>query len=49
VPDRPQERYPLGYRRAGGEYELSFRYAGPGMNECTYRSAAAAWRCHGDF
>jgi hypothetical protein len=28
VADAPQERYPLGYRRATDQYELSFRYAG---------------------
>ena len=49
IPDRPQERYPLGYRRVAGHYELTFRYAGPGMNECAYRSATAAWACRGYF
>ena len=49
VPDAPQEHYPLGYRRATDQYALSFRYAGPGMNECTYHSAAAAWGCRGYF
>jgi hypothetical protein len=49
IPDRRQERYPLGYRRVAEQCELSFRYAGPGMNECTYRSATAAWDCRGYF
>lgn len=48
VPDRERERYPLGYRRTVDGYELTFRYAGPGMNTCTY-TPAARWKCGGYF
>ena len=49
VPAHPQERFPFEYRRAAGQYTLGFRYVGPGMNECTYHSAAATWDCSGYF
>jgi hypothetical protein len=49
VPRREQEAYPLAYTRTATGYELSFRYAGPGMNECTYRVPPGAWECGGYF
>ena len=49
VPTRTQEQYPLEYRADSGGYELAFRYVGPGMNVCRYRSAAAKWNCGGYF
>ena len=32
----------------GTSYSLSFRYAGPGMNVCTY-TPETAWRCYGYY
>ena len=49
VPTRAQERYPFEYRADSGAYELTFRYVGPGMNRCRYRSAARKWSCGGYF
>ncbi len=48
TPSAPQENYPLEYRRLDHSYELSFRYAGPGMNRCTY-SPLSDWQCRGWF
>lgn len=47
-PDAPQELWPFTYARVDEEYELSFHYAGPGMNTCTYRPSTG-WKCHGAF
>jgi hypothetical protein len=49
VPDHPQASYPLAYRPAPDQYALTFRYVGPGMNECTYRPGAASWDCSGHY
>lgn len=49
VPRREQEAYPLEYTRTANGYELSFRYVGPGMNECTHRVPPGAWECEGYF
>lgn len=35
IPEGPQHRA-LQYRRVGDSYKLTFKYAGPGMNKCTY-------------
>ena len=38
------------YRRLeSDDYEVSFRYAGPGMNTCAYRATARKWSCSGLF
>ena len=37
------------YRSDSGDYELSFRYYGPGSNRCTYRGSAGKWSCSGLF
>ncbi len=37
------------YDRLSDGFELSFRYVGPGMNRCTYRSSTKAWTCSGYF
>ncbi len=37
------------YHRLSDGFELSFRYVGPGMNTCTYRSSTKAWTCGGYF
>lgn len=49
TPAHPQEHYPWSYTRKGDTYELQFRYVGPGMNECTYRSVARDWKCRGYY
>ncbi len=48
APARTQEKYPFGYRRIDGRYELSFHYAGPGFNTCTY-TPERGWKCYGAF
>ena len=40
---------PLGYVRSGADFELSFQYVGPGMNECKYHSSTKGWACSGHF
>jgi hypothetical protein len=37
------------YRADSGDYVLSFRYTGPGSNECRYRGSVGAWTCSGLF
>src|SRR5690348_7641586 len=44
VPEPGREHYPLEYRATPGGYQLTFRYAGPGMNDCTYTSHDARWK-----
>jgi hypothetical protein len=47
VPDAPQESFPLEYRRLDAGYSLTFRYVGPGINECRFESISSTWSCHG--
>ena len=43
-------RVPVEYRRlASDDYEVSFRYVGPGSNHCAYRASARVWSCSGLF
>ena len=49
VPTRPQEQYPLEYERDSTGFVLTFRYVGPGMNECRYTAAKREWECSGYF
>ena len=40
------------YARKGDAYELTFSYAGPGINHCTHYSAPLddrRWSCGGDY
>jgi hypothetical protein len=37
------------YTRQGDAYELSFQYAGPGMNTCTWTTGTRRWDCSGYF
>jgi len=39
---------PWEYRSERDSYELTFRYAGPGMNRCVY-SPEKHWQCHGYY
>ena len=41
--------YPFTYRSDGTGFVLSFRYVGPGMNECDFASKGRSWRCGGYF
>jgi len=50
----PASGQPLGlqYKLRGEHYELSFSYAGPGVNHCSYDSSAAEpqrWKCRGYY
>lgn len=52
LPQMPERATAFGiqYTRASEKsYTLLFRYAGPGMNVCTYKSEAKAWSCYGYF
>jgi hypothetical protein len=53
VLDRPtgsQQHYSWEYRRrAPDAFVLSFRYVGPGMNECRIGSAERRWSCSGYY
>jgi len=40
---------PLAYTKTGPDYEVIFRYYGPGSNNCTFRSSDPRWRCRGSF
>ena len=40
---------PYVYRRIGEDFELSFTYVGPGMNECRFRASRKTWACSGHF
>jgi len=43
-------RAPVEYSKlASDDYEVSFRYVGPGSNHCTYRASARVWSCSGLF
>lgn len=41
--------YPFEYERTQQGYRLSFKYTGPGMNECRYTPEAEEWDCHGYY
>lgn len=45
----PHPGYPLRYRRTPDGYALTFRYTGPGMNECTWTPRSREWDCSGYF
>ena|SRR6266566_8021611 len=43
-------RAPVEYHKLqGDDYEVSFRYVGPGMNECHYKGSSRKWSCSGHF
>src|SRR6266576_334353 len=43
-------RAPVEYHKLqGDDYEISFRYEGPGMNECHYQGSSRKWSCSGYF
>lgn len=39
----------LEYREDNGEFEISFRYVGPGVNTCVYASKTKNWNCTGYY
>ncbi|HEU4884471.1 MAG TPA: hypothetical protein VFT45_19595 [Longimicrobium sp.] len=45
----PEPGEPLEYHRTEGGYDLTFRYVGPGMNECTWTPMRRSWDCSGYF
>jgi len=47
VPRSTFTKAPFDYRRAGDDFELSFRYFGPGVNDCVFRASKRAWACSG--
>lgn len=49
IPGRKLERYPLEYERSATDFILSFRYVGPGMNNCRFRASSRRWECSGYF
>lgn len=44
-----QPEYPFEYTHTYQGYLLTFRYTGPGMNECTYSQPPGTWKCGGHF
>jgi hypothetical protein len=44
-----QPEYPFSYMRTDDGYLLTFRYAGPGMNDCMYSQPPGKWKCGGHF
>jgi hypothetical protein len=44
-----QPAWPFEYQRTYDGYLLTFRYSGPGMNDCTYAQPPGKWRCGGRF
>ena len=48
-PLAPEQPFPFEYRRTPDGYRLGFRYQGPGMNVCTYRSGSGRWTSHGYY
>lgn len=50
--ERPSITYGFHYVLRDGAFELTFGYAGPGVNRCTYHSATLEgkpWRCSGYY
>ena len=45
----PNAGHPLRYERTADGYALTFRYTGPGMNECTWTPTSRRWDCSGYF
>lgn len=45
----PVPGHPFRYGRAPDGYTLTFRYVGPGMNECTWTPVSRSWNCSGYF
>lgn len=46
-PTFTEDGSPLRYDSDGANFELGFKYSGPGMNECVYSSVTREWSCHG--
>lgn len=44
-----QAPYPFEYMHTDDGYLLTFRYSGPGMNDCEYSQPPGKWRCGGHF
>ena len=49
LPSGVQEHYPFEYHRAESNFKLSFRYVGPGMNQCTIEGTHRTWECSGHY
>ena len=49
LPEEDIKSMRVTYFSGGANYELSFSYAGPGMNKCTYTSEKQAWSCIGYY
>jgi len=48
--DPVADRAPVEYHKVqDDDYEVSFRYVGPGMNECHYQGSSRTWSCSGHF
>jgi len=44
-----QPQYPFEYLSTGDGYLLTFRYSGPGMNDCEYSQPPGEWKCGGHY
>jgi hypothetical protein len=50
APSDPSENFPFEYvRREDGQFELAFRYTGPGLNRCRFQSDSRQWSCRSAF
>ena len=49
IPEHAALRFPLQYELTADGYRLGFRYTGPGMNQCWYRSVEGRWHCTGYY
>jgi len=45
----PSKSSNIEYKTMGEEYELKFKYGGPGMNLCRYGSSESTWNCSGFY
>lgn len=45
----PESTHPFQLGRVGTVFVLSFKYVGPGMNECKYPSQTKKWTCSGYY
>ena len=45
----PESTHPFHLSRVADAFVLSFKYVGPGMNECQYPSKTKKWTCGGSY
>lgn len=48
-PTASNDLHTFSYDENAGSFDLSFSYAGPGMNYCVYDSKTKTWHSHGYY